>query len=413
MKRLKLARRLRRLKETGGNVSVFLTVAFASVLLVCSVLYAAANAAADKSIADAAFEGAGRSVLSEYDTRLLSEYGLLAFKGDETQIEEDVCYYAGVTVGSRISDFEITANLKEFSLLDADVFEKQLEKAAASDLVTQLATGSGKEGSENQWKMPMRTLRNDDIKKSLPSAGLPAFSFPSLTELNVPDAAELADRTSATVLTDEYIVSIFEYFEDGEENPDHFFNNEVEYILCGHDSDALNIAQMWIEVTAFRTIMNEAAIVADDEKMETVRSVAEVLSAATEIPQEAAQAAVINLWSEVETANDIRLLKDGRKVAVVKNHNQWATDAPIDLLHELNPTAIVLPQDESGATYKDYLRMFLFVEDRETKLARVQDLIQINLKGTYDEAFLLRSYYTGFRFTAKDGKNEFSYIENY
>jgi len=50
---------------------------------------------------------------------------------------------------------------------------------------------------------------------------------------------------------------------------------------------------------------------------------------------------------------------------------------------------------------------------REAKLIRMQDLITINMKGTYNKSFNIRTYYTGFRFQCTSGNDRFEYVERY
>jgi len=119
-------------RRRKGSITVFLVILFACFLLVTAVLIAAGRAASGRSVTDAALRLAGRSVLSEYDKRLFSDYGLLAFKGDEKQIEADIAYYAGATLTPEKAPYlflrrggeytvtpwprtyEVTANLKGF-----------------------------------------------------------------------------------------------------------------------------------------------------------------------------------------------------------------------------------------------------------------------------------------------------------
>jgi hypothetical protein len=51
--------------------------------------------------------------------------------------------------------------------------------------------------------------------------------------------------------------------------------------------------------------------------------------------------------------------------------------------------------------------------DRETKLLRVMDLMQLNLRGTYYEDFLMREHYIGFRFECDVDGERYAYTEKY
>jgi hypothetical protein len=74
---------------------------------------------------------------------------------------------------------------------------------------------------------------------------------------------------------------------------------------------------------------------------------------------------------------------------------------------------LMYPANGSGQSYEDYLRVLLFIMDRETKLLRVMDLIQIDMKAHYNKEFLLREYNTGYRFSVVAAGETFEYTERY
>ncbi len=58
----------------------------------------------------------------------------------------------------------------------------------------------------------------------------------------------------------------------------------------------------------------------------------------------------------------------------------------------------------SSMNYEKYLDVLLLTVDRKTKMFRVMDLIQINMKGTVRENFILADHFTGFSFKAEISK---------
>ncbi|HQC82605.1 MAG TPA: DUF5702 domain-containing protein, partial [Bacillota bacterium] len=59
------------------------------------------------------------------------------------------------------------------------------------------------------------------------------------------------------------------------------------------------------------------------------------------------------------------------------------------------------PEEQEGLDYEDYLFLLLCFKDKESKLIRIMDLIQLNLKGTADEDFDMSRCYSGFSFRSK------------
>ena len=132
---------------------------------------------------------------------------------------------------------------------------------------------------------------------------------------------------------------------------------------------------------------------------------------------EAAKAGVMAAWTAAETGNDMRLLENGDKVAIFKTSSQWATHDIVTIANgwvaEIVLKDPVYAEDRSGQSYRDYLRLMLYIMDRETKLLRIMDLIQINLKGTYNGEFLMREHYSGFRFECSVDGEHYAYEETY
>jgi len=160
--------------------------------------------------------------------------------------------------------------------------------------------------------------------------------------------------------------------------------------------------------------MNHITLLQDTEKMAIVEEIALAAAAVTgESYYEAIKLGIIESWIAAETGNDLMLLEQGEKVALIKTSSQWATQNIVEIWGGWTSTSTVHPADSSGLTYRDYLRMMLFVLDRETKLLRMMDLMQINLKGDYYGDFLMREHYIGFRFECMVDGDRYAYTEKY
>jgi hypothetical protein len=415
-----------------GSAAVLLTIAFAGMLVLVTCLFSATKIAAGASYADAAFQSAGRSVLSEYDKELLDRYGLFAFKGDERRMERDIAFYANASLkkdktaysffipsGERTRVFDIKidnleANLKEFSLMDVDIFEDQLRSAALSKSAKKL-TG-GKKGSKNYSDPlsghPDRTLRNEGVIAGLPSADI-LWSFPNVSSLSPDKLSSLAGSAASDVLNTQYILSAFGHANDGISEKDSFFDAEIEYILAGRMKDSGNYDSVKTNLTLIRLVANNIAIYRDPAKMMQVEALAAPFAAAFGIGEVAAKVAIMEIWAGAESKNDIGLFEAGKKVAFLKSPNQWALTDAKKAVDGLFTGKLIHPINRSGQSYEDYLRVLLFLMDRETKLMRVMDLIQIDMKANYDRNFLIREYYTGYRFKAVAVGEKFEYEERY
>ncbi|MDR0851962.1 MAG: DUF5702 domain-containing protein, partial [Clostridiales Family XIII bacterium] len=264
------------IRGNRGSTGVLLTILFACLITLIAVFFAASRAAASESVIDASLQNAGRSVLSEYDRRLLSEYGIIAFRGDGTQIEKDIRFYAnaslkknkivyfpfgGFSERTEVFDYdanEISADLKGYSLLDVGIFESQIKEAAVSEFIKK-KTGGGIPPVTGSGRSEDPTLRKGSVIEGLPSAEFLGIGFPSLTGIELPSFGEMADRTVTRVLVNEYILSVFNHANADPISDNTFFNNEVEYILCGMKSDRSNYNGVILQLTGLRFLLNNAA----------------------------------------------------------------------------------------------------------------------------------------------------------
>ncbi|MDR1068009.1 MAG: DUF5702 domain-containing protein, partial [Clostridiales Family XIII bacterium] len=379
-------------KSERGDAAVLITVLFACLIGLTTVIFAATKASAGRSCADAAFRLAGRSILAEYDTRLYADYGLLAFRGDEQQIEKDLAFYADSAVktdaagynrflpldgGSKMIHLrtEYGASLKQFSLLDVELFEAQLHHAVEKKIIAVSEDSGPGFGDTEGEPETARVLRNQAVKEALPSHGYVSSGALDLSDEKISLLAEVFDSAGAETAADEYIVSVFGYAHDGVYAEERFFAREVEYIIAGKESDAANYAVVKAYLTTLRDSMNKAALLADTEKCGIITALAAPFAAEGGAGELAAFEAITKAWVSAETRNDIMILEDGGRVPFFKNSAQWATLNIEEILNGAISSTAEYPADSGGALYGDYLKALLFLMEREEKLLRVMDLI--------------------------------------
>lgn len=397
----------------------------ASILLVVGMFIHAASQAAGRSYADAVFELAGRSVLSEYDLKLEKRYGLFAVHTDESQAEDKIKYFAGCSFHKdlfreairgrnyidalRLDADAVRVSLKGYSLTDVNLFEEQVLACMKTGLVKDILIRE----KEYPPRKENVILRNEKLINGLPSNGYDSSIFTDIkkiTENGLPSIGEIEGKAKNTFLVNEYITGHFLNHTRGNETRNTFFQNEIEYILKGSFNDERNYSAVRTDLFIMRNVLNLTHIYTDSAKLAQVKAVAAELSLGAAEP--VAEPAVAEAWAAAETENDLRLLEDGKPVALVKSRNNWAV--PIsNTLEYLWKDGYEEPADLRGNSYDDYLRILLYFENREKKLLRCMDLIQLNMKGSYNRSFDLKEYYGGFRFTAVANELEYEYIQKY
>jgi hypothetical protein len=407
---------------------VFIVIAFAAFILVSSVLFAAARSAASKSVGDAVLQLAGRSVLSEFDRTLFQNYGVLAVHGDGAYMERSVKRYADASLGDDEKLREVQIGLMGYSLLDVDNFEGQVVDAVKSGWTVgkDLLRGDNGDGdfgdganyTHGLEHNSLRALRKSSVVLSLPSQGYEsngfADAFESITADGIPSMDEVLASGTTAFVVNSYIMTIFANRQSEAEASSRFFAGEVEYIIAGNMDDNANYKSVKTRIYAIRLALNNVAILTDSEKMKKLRNLARTaVATGGAVSEVVALAGMIELWALAETDNDLERLKAGHDVAFKKTSEQWALNDVNDILDGIVGSSCVAPENTDGQPYEDYLKLLLFMMNRECKLLRMMDLMQINMKGLTNGEFLIREQFVGFDFSAVSGGDEFVYENAY
>ena len=180
-----------------------------------------------------------------------------------------------------------------------------------------------------------RIISNDAIVAGLPSKGrLSSFSLSNFIDKikEIDDIKDILKGSKDELLQMKYIKNHFQSAVSQSEEDDSFFKYELEYILAGKSSDA-------------------------------------------------------------ESVNDYRLLVHGKKLPLMKDENSWAVNLK-SIITNPNPEYID-KNNEKGNTYNEYLQSMIFLTNKDNRILRVMDLIEINMKYCYYGNFSISSHYTG------------------
>ncbi len=238
-------------------------------------------------------------------------------------------------------------------------------------------------------------LRNRTVMEGLPSVKMEVSSG-VLRGLDVPRTSEsenLLSMVRNNYYVNQYVRAMFRDRLDGtNQERSTFFQNEIEYLLCGGYSDRQNGKKTSAYLFTFRTGLNLITIYADPSMREELTTLA--LSMAPGPTAVLAQAILAGVWAAAEGVNDVRLLLNGETVPLWKTKENWAL--PLECVFEVAGGTPVRPTKVEGSVYKDYLTLFLNLLEQETKLVRIMDLIQLNLKGGCDSSFEMSDCAGGF-----------------
>ncbi len=205
---------------------------------------------------------------------------------------------------------------------------------------------------------------------------------------------DIAMNVTEQLYLNEYIMGIFRHdvpllkkeeeakaynlkSEDKYERDGYFSAYEVEYIINGNKDEAVNSMLIKAEILSLRLVANIIHIYSDPSKISRITGLAAALSSWNAgLSTPLLQTMLIFSWGMFEALYDQDQLSKGEKIALFKTKEQWKTDISGALN---NNKTVTYENNPLFLSYQDYLRIFLLLTDKEKKLARTQDLIQLNI----------------------------------
>ena len=394
-----------------GSSAVFLTVILATLMTLTLALIYGVKAQAVRSSMDAIISLAGDSVLSEYDRKLQEEYGLFLVKGDDEELTEKLHRYVSYSVDDmeNVEIQSVKVSSSRYSVIGISMIREQI----IEHMRILKAEGLLKDNEKNPGGTIgiNRSLNHGPTIVSLPSANIPSKELTAVAE-SIADKLSEVDK-AFEVGTESYLINsyITEHFNSRGymKSEDHFFCNEVEYILGGELSDRKNEKRVEMALKAMRFPINLAYLYSDAEKQATLAAAAQLMTPGAAAA--ATQAALASTWAYAEADNDVKLLWEGHSVPMVKDDSSWAID--LDSAIEGVFGGGIAPQEEKGYDYNEYLKILLFFQDENIKLARILDLIQINMRANYDGGFLISEYSSGVTVEVKANGRTYRHEKKY
>jgi hypothetical protein len=201
-------------------------------------------------------------------------------------------------------------------------------------------------------------------------------------------AEKLKDKaldSVSEIYVNEYILKIFKDVveigasnTDGKSSTSLFEKGEVEYIIGGNAHEEINKYLVKGQILLIRLGMNTLHVYSDPQKRLKALELATAVSGFTGFGIPIAHNLIMCAWGAAEASYDIKDIYDGKKVPFIKNVDNWKTDLlPTGFKAKEN---IQTEGDIMDFDYHDYLRLLLLAKDKEVKMNRIEDLIQINLQ---------------------------------
>lgn len=186
------------------------------------------------------------------------------------------------------------------------------------------------------------------------------------------------------VLVGEYLDKYFSSYRSPKEGG--AFSYELEYLLCGEDTDKSNLEGTINRLMLLREGANIIAITMDSTKMNEAKVIAEAIATAVAQPEliTVIQCGIVAAWAYVESLLDLRALLRGDKIALVKSEKEWTTNTQ-NLMASLENEAKAI-NCQKGLTYEEYLKLFLYIMGTKKLAYRMMDVMEqsVRLKPGYE-----------------------------
>lgn len=157
---------------------------------------------------------------------------------------------------------------------------------------------------------------------------------------------------------------------------------EIEYLICGKESDLENISEVMEAIFKSRYAVNFDYITSDSEKNEEAKTLALTVMAGVDAPEliDKLQKSIVLAWVYVESTRDIRNLMSGNSLSETKSSSTWSTslDDIVDFRNSIDSYKI-----QNGIMgYKEYLYSLLSKTDIKTLTIRLMDVMEMDIRLT-------------------------------
>lgn len=159
----------------------------------------------------------------------------------------------------------------------------------------------------------------------------------------------------------------------------HALAYEMEYILCGKDTDKGNLEGTVGRLLLVREAANVTHILGDVSKRSAASGMAISLAGFTGNPAiiKVVEIGIVAAWAYVESLLDIRALLAGERIALIKTQAQWMTQLG-SLSQALSGGAA--RNCENGLSYQEYVKGFLFTQNTRKLAYRMMDVMEQNIR---------------------------------
>lgn len=190
--------------------------------------------------------------------------------------------------------------------------------------------------------------------------------------------ADKPEKLMDELIFGEYLLKLYGCYTQPKEKGLLKYQNE--YILYGFNSDAANLRRSVEVLFALRAAANLSSLYADSVRKSEVDFVALIICSLLLSPElsDILSAIILGIWALAEAVSDVRQLLDGGRISLIKEHKEWNTSLTGILTGNFHGDSTY----NKGLSYQDYLRVFLALMNKEKKITRSLDIVEMDLRQT-------------------------------
>lgn len=176
----------------------------------------------------------------------------------------------------------------------------------------------------------------------------------------------------------EYLIKMYGCYTQPKEKGLLKYQNE--YILYGFNSDAANLRRSVEVLFALRAAANLSSLYADSTRKSEVDLAALIICYLLLAPEfsDVLSAIILGIWALAEAVSDVHQLLDGGRISLIKGHKEWNTSLTGILTGNFHGNST----HNKGLSYQDYLRVLLGLMNKERKVTRSLDIVEMDLRQT-------------------------------
>ncbi|MDD2972331.1 MAG: DUF5702 domain-containing protein [Lachnospiraceae bacterium] len=198
--------------------------------------------------------------------------------------------------------------------------------------------------------------------------------------VGIPPGKELKENSIEEILFGKYLAEKCGSYTQKKEGS--LLQYEIEYLLTGKNCDRDNLSSVTNKLVLIRQVANSIHLWSDAGKVGEADAAAMAIASAVLMPeiQPIVKLSLMLAWAYAESIGDVRILLDGGKIPLMKTHSDWRLQ--FDQIADFRDKDYGEEDSGKGLSYTEYLELLLLPMDRDLKVNRLMDVIEMDIRMT-------------------------------